>query len=57
MGIQMEFLSDKVIILFSNCYDRLISDVNNYYCNLIYCYFDRSGIGGGMGAEWERLAI
>ncbi len=51
----MKFLSDGIIILYLNCYNRLIPYINNYYFNLIFHYYNRSGIG--MGAEWEQLTI
>lgn len=46
----MRFLSDRIIILYLNCYNRLIPYTNNYYFNLIFHYYNRSGIE----EEWER---
>lgn len=45
----MKFLSDGIIILYLNCYNRLIPYTNNYYFNLIFHYYNRSGIE----EEWE----
>ena len=46
----MKFLSDGIIILYLNCYNRLIPYINNYYFNLIFHYYN----GGGIEEEWER---
>ena len=50
VSILIKFPSDGIIILYLNCYNRLIPYINNYYFNLIFHYYN----GGGIEEEWER---